>query len=134
MVGISVRKLIISERRFTGVSTSVIADLVAELGPVLHSRREVELLDWPRRRAVGAGAKYKLVFVDRLLATVVHLWHGVTHDVLARLFHVGRPTITRAVGEVGPPLADRGCRIESGLSAARSPTSSVTSVRLVRLR
>ncbi|MFF2205985.1 transposase family protein [Streptomyces sp. NPDC058145] len=32
---------------------------------------------------MGAGAKHRLVFVDRLLATLVHLRHGVTHDVLA---------------------------------------------------
>ncbi|MFD9425389.1 MULTISPECIES: DDE transposase family protein [unclassified Streptomyces] len=59
------------------------ADLVAELGPVWQARRDAGLLDRPRRRAVGAGAKHKLVFVARLLATLVHLRHGVTHDVLA---------------------------------------------------
>ncbi|WP_373309394.1 transposase family protein [Streptomyces olivaceoviridis] len=31
----------------------------------------------------GAGAKHRLRFVDRLLATLVHLRHAVTHDVLA---------------------------------------------------
>lgn len=69
----------------------------------------------PRRHAVGAGAKYRLVFVDRLLATLVHLRHATTHDVLAAWFGVDRSTITRAVNEVRPLLADRGCRIESGV-------------------
>ncbi|MFF8847650.1 transposase family protein [Streptomyces sp. NPDC015127] len=55
------------------------------------------------------------MFVDRLLATLVHLRHGVTHDVLACWFQVDRSTITRAVGEIRPLLADRGCRIEGGL-------------------
>ncbi|MFC7810136.1 transposase family protein [Streptomyces olivaceus] len=32
---------------------------------------------------MGAGAKHRLVFIDRLLATLVHLRHGTTHDVLA---------------------------------------------------
>lgn len=109
------RGLIMSERRVTGLSAAVIADLVAELGPVRQARRDAELLDRPRRRAVGAGAKYKLVFVDRLLATLVHLRHGVTHDVLACWFQVDRSTITRAVGEIRPLLADRGCRVEDGL-------------------
>ncbi|MGW1506404.1 transposase family protein [Streptomyces mirabilis] len=109
------RGLIMSERRVTGLSTAVIADLVAELGPIWQARRNGELLDRPRRRAVGVGAKYKLVFVDRLLATLVHLRHGVTHDVLACWFQVDRSTITRAVGEIRPLLADRGCRIEGGL-------------------
>ncbi|MFD5327972.1 transposase family protein [Streptomyces sp. NPDC127092] len=52
-----------------------------------------------------------MVFVDRLLATLVHLRHGVTHDVLACWFGVDRSTVTRAIGEVRPLLAERGCTI-----------------------
>lgn len=65
-------------------------------------------------RAVGAGARYRLVFVDRLLVTLVHLRHGVTHDVLACWFGVDRSTVTRAIGEIRPLLAQRGCRVEPG--------------------
>jgi hypothetical protein len=115
VVGALGRGLIVSERRITGLSPGVIADLVAELGPVWQARRDAELCGRRRQRAVGAGAKYQLVFVDRLLATLVHLRHGVTHDVLACWFGVDRSTITRAVGEVRPLLADRGCRITAGL-------------------
>lgn len=93
----------------------MIADLVAELGPVWQARRDAELLDRPCRRAVGAGVKYRLVFVDRLLATLVHLRYGVTHNVLACWFRVDRSTSTCAVGEIRPLLADRGCRIEGGV-------------------
>ncbi|MGG7569368.1 helix-turn-helix domain-containing protein [Streptomyces sirii] len=56
----------------------------------------------PRKRAVGAGAKHRLVFVDRLLATLVHLRHGTTHDVLACWFGVDRSTTTRAISEERP--------------------------------
>ncbi|MFJ7198774.1 MULTISPECIES: transposase family protein [unclassified Streptomyces] len=73
-----------------GLSAVVIADLVAGLGPVCQARRDAELLDRSRRREVGAGAKCKLVFVDRLLAALVHLRHRVTHDVLACWFGVDR--------------------------------------------
>ncbi|MGN4163045.1 transposase family protein [Streptomyces sp. NEAU-PBA10] len=45
----------------------------------------------------------------------MHLRHGVTHDVLACWFQVDRSTITRAVGQIRPLLADRGCRVEGGL-------------------
>ncbi|MBQ1158778.1 transposase [Streptomyces sp. A73] len=51
------------------------------------------------------------MFVDRLLATLVHLRHGATHDVLARWLDVDRSTITRAIGEVRPLLAERGCTL-----------------------
>ncbi|WP_448618427.1 transposase family protein [Geodermatophilus sp. URMC 65] len=99
----------------TGLSREVLAELVAELGPRWQARQDARLADRPRRRAVGAGARYRLVFLDRLLATLVHLRHGVTHDVLACWFGVSRSTITRAVGEVGPLLAERGCTVEGGL-------------------
>ncbi|MER6407994.1 transposase family protein [Streptomyces viridosporus] len=62
-----------------------------------------------RKRTIGAGAKHRPVFVDRLLTTLVHLRHGVTHDVSACWFGVNRSTPTRAVGEVRPLLAERGC-------------------------
>ncbi|MDX2683023.1 transposase family protein, partial [Streptomyces sp. NY05-11A] len=51
------------------------------------------------------------MFVDRLLATLVHLRHEVTHDVSACWFGVDRSTITRAVNEVRPLLAERGCTV-----------------------
>ncbi|MFF6804822.1 transposase family protein [Streptomyces sp. NPDC012616] len=92
----------------------MIAELVAEIGPLWHERHQAVLMSRPRRRAVGAGAKHKLVFVDRLLATLVHLRHGVTHDVLACWFAVDRSTITRAIGELRPLLAARGCTVAPG--------------------
>ncbi len=64
---------------------------------------------------MGAGAKHQLVFVDRLLVTLVHLRHATTHDVLACWFGVDRSTITRAIGEVRPLLAERGCTVSPGV-------------------
>ncbi|WP_227870052.1 transposase [Streptomyces otsuchiensis] len=64
---------------------------------------------------MGAGAKHRLVFVDRLLATLVHLRHATTHDVLACWFGVDRSTITRSVSEVRPLLAERGCTVSPGV-------------------
>ncbi|MFH8628114.1 transposase family protein [Streptomyces vietnamensis] len=64
---------------------------------------------------MGAGAKHRLVFVDRLLATLVHLRHGVTHDGPACWFGVDRSTTTRAIGEGRPLLAERGCTISPGV-------------------
>ncbi len=109
------RAAAVVDRRVTGLSTQVLAELVAELGPRWQACRDARLADRPRQRAVGAGARHRLVFVDRLLATLVHPRHGVTHDVLACWFGVSRSTITRAVGEVRPLLAERGCTVEGGL-------------------
>ncbi|MFI0120656.1 transposase family protein [Streptomyces globisporus] len=103
--------MIISNRRITGLAVGVIAELVEEIGPLWQERHQARLTSRPRKRAVGAGAKHRLVFVDRLLAALVHLRHGVTHDVLACWFGVDRSTVTRAVGEVRPLLAERGCTV-----------------------
>ncbi|MFI6434952.1 transposase family protein [Streptomyces sp. NPDC050759] len=63
----------------------------------------------------GSRAKHKFVFVDGLLATLVSPRHGTTHDVLACWFGVDRSTITRAIGEVRPLLAQRGCTVAPGI-------------------
>ncbi|MFJ4153065.1 transposase family protein [Streptomyces galbus] len=45
----------------------------------------------------------------------MHIRHGVTHDLLACWFGADRSTITRAIGEVRPLLAERGCTVSSGV-------------------
>ncbi|MFI1808476.1 transposase family protein [Streptomyces californicus] len=42
---------------------------------------------------------------------LVQLRHATARDVLACWFGVDRSTITRAIGEVRPLLADRGCTV-----------------------
>ncbi|WP_406423477.1 transposase family protein [Streptomyces sp. NBC_01589] len=39
-----------------------------------------------------AGPKYELVFIDRLLVTLVHLRTGLTHEALGVLYEVGSST------------------------------------------
>ena len=82
----------------TGLSREVLAELVAELGPRWQARQDARLTDRPRQQAIGAGARHRLVFIDRLLVTLVHLRHAVTHDVLSCWFGVSRSTITRPIG------------------------------------
>ncbi|WP_247706830.1 helix-turn-helix domain-containing protein [Streptomyces liliiviolaceus] len=111
MMGAGARELIVAEYRITGLSPVVIAELIAGIAPLWHERHQARLTARQRQRAVGTGAKYEFVFVDRLLATLVSLRHGTTHDVLACWFGVDRSTITRSIGEVRPLLAQRGCAI-----------------------
>ncbi len=60
------------------------------------------------QRATGAGPNHHLVFADRLLVTLVVLRFQLPHQVLAVMFGVDRSTVTRAVHEVRPLLAQRG--------------------------
>jgi hypothetical protein len=112
VVGNATRTAITSDRGITGLSAVVIAGVVSEVGPLWHQRHQARLASRPRKRVVSADAKHRVVFVDRLLATLVHHRHGVTHDVLAYWFGMDRSTVTRAIGEVlRPLLAERGCAI-----------------------
>ncbi|MEW2426206.1 hypothetical protein AB0911_37630 [Streptomyces nigra] len=51
-----------------------------------------------QKRAVGAGARHQLVFVDGLVGTPIPLRHNLPHSVLGLLFGAfhGHP----AIGEV----------------------------------
>ncbi|MFH8470712.1 transposase family protein [Streptomyces sp. NPDC017991] len=96
---------------FTGISTAHLSSLVAELARpwvVGLEGRWFQARGGARRRAPGAGARHQLVFVDRLVATLIHLRHDLPHAVLGVLYGVDRSTVTRAVGEVRRLLAQRG--------------------------
>ncbi|MFI9773829.1 transposase family protein [Streptomyces sp. NPDC051956] len=112
-MGNQARAAIIRSQQITGLHPEVIAELVAEIGPLWHERHQAALVPRPRRRAVGAGAKHKLVFVDRLLATPVDLRHGATHDVLACWFGVARS------GAIGPHLPQTATRLDRARSMGR---------------
>ncbi|MFB7174160.1 transposase family protein [Streptomyces sp. NPDC056254] len=73
--------------------------------------------DWSRGHGSGPWAPTCSTssLADWLLATLVHLRHGATHDVLARWFGIDWSTIIRAICEVRPLPAARGCTIVTGV-------------------
>ncbi len=94
-----------------GLSRAYFGELLEELAPKWQAARESALRErrgGDRKRAVGAGPKQRLVFVDRLLVTLVHLRLGLPHAALAQLYGVDRSTVSAAVREVRPLLAARG--------------------------
>ncbi|MFE2940914.1 transposase family protein, partial [Streptomyces sp. NPDC059255] len=108
----TVDRSVLAHPLFTGVSRSHLSSLVAELARpwvVAVEGRRHQARGGARKRAPGAGARHQLVFVDRLVATLIHLRHDLPHAVLALLYEVDRSTMTRAIGEVRRLLAGRGC-------------------------
>ncbi|MEV7391593.1 transposase family protein [Streptomyces sp. NPDC091215] len=96
---------------FTEIPRGQLASLVAELAGAWSAAgegRRFEARGGTRRRAAGAGGRYRLVFVDRLVATLIHLRHDLPHAVLAVLFDVDRSTVTRGTGELRYLPAQRG--------------------------
>ncbi|MFI1226890.1 MULTISPECIES: transposase family protein [unclassified Streptomyces] len=95
----------------SGVSRAHFGELLEELAHPWQAARESALhakRGGLRQRAVGAGRKPKLIFVDRLLITLVHLRHQLPHAVLAEFFDVDRSTVAAAIRQVRPLLAARG--------------------------
>ncbi|WP_369199084.1 transposase family protein, partial [Streptomyces djakartensis] len=109
-----VNRVVLAHRLFTGLSQHHLACLVEELAAPwqagLEGRRHAAR-GGARKRAAGAGARHQLVFVDRLVATLIHLRHDLPHSVLGLLFGVDRSTITRAIAEIRTLLAERGCAV-----------------------
>ncbi|MEU5507611.1 transposase family protein [Streptomyces fungicidicus] len=106
-----VDRSVLTHPLLTGVSRAHLSSLIAELArpwvAEVEGRRH-QARGGARKRALGAGARHQLVFVDRLVATLIHLRHDLPHAVLALLYEVDRSTVTRAVGEVRRLLARRG--------------------------
>lgn len=96
---------------FCGISRQHLGELIDGLAPRWEAHCESgrhERVGGARQRETGAGPKYELVFIDRLLATLVHLRTGLTHTALEAIYEVGSSTIGRAISEVRPLLAARG--------------------------
>jgi hypothetical protein len=105
----------------TGEQLSV---LIGELTPALAQRREQSRharRGHQRRRAAGAGAKDSLSAADRILATVLYGRQLGTHALMAELFGVTRSTLTRALQDVQPLLAERGPLIPPSTARFRTP-------------
>ncbi|MBP2056272.1 hypothetical protein J2Z21_009290 [Streptomyces griseochromogenes] len=108
---ITVNRVLLAHRLFTGISRrhqSCLAQELAQPWQAAVEGRRHEVRGGARKRAAGAGARHQLVFVDRLVATLIHLRHDLPHGVLGLLFGVDRSTITTAVQEMRTLLAERG--------------------------
>jgi hypothetical protein len=109
---------------FTGISGNHLGLLLAELRPAWRAAREGRLhtrRGRARRRAPGAGRLARLAFTDRVIVTLVHLRLGIPHAALAVAFGVDRSTVTRAIGQIRPLLANRGFATSSGVRLRSLP-------------
>jgi hypothetical protein len=110
-VNIKQARAAMAHHAFCGISRQHLGDLIEELAPRWEARCESgrhERRGGARQREIGAGPKYGLVLIDRVLVTLVHLRTGLTHAALGVIYEVGSSTIGRAISEVRPLLAARG--------------------------
>ena len=106
-----------SHRICTGLGSRKLGKLIEELAPLWLAQQESRLRarrGRDRLRAEGAGPDRELPFADRVIATLVVLRFQLPHAALAVFYGVHRSTITRAVGEIRPLLAQRGFAVPAG--------------------
>lgn len=99
----------LSHPSFTGISRAHLGGLIEELAGSWTARCESALHErrgGRRKQQPGAGPKHDLVCTDRVLVTLVHLRTQLPHAALAELYGLERSTITRAIGEIRPLLAE----------------------------
>ncbi|MFF9847666.1 transposase family protein [Streptomyces litmocidini] len=105
---------VLAHQLFTGISWQHLACLIEELADpwqaAVEGRRH-KARGEARKRGAGTGTRHRLVFVDRLVVTPIHLRHDLPHSVLALLLGVDRSTVTRVIGEVRGLWAERGCAV-----------------------
>jgi DDE superfamily endonuclease/Helix-turn-helix of DDE superfamily endonuclease len=111
----------LSHSVFTGISRNHLDRLAAELAEPFHAAREGRLhrrRGCRRRRWPGAGHPQTLTLRDRLLCTLAWLRLGLPHQALAVLYGVDRSTVSAAIRQVRPLLANRGFATISGVRLA----------------
>jgi hypothetical protein len=113
-------------QKCTGLTIALFDQRVDDVVP-LYLEAEVQRLNCrQRQRAVGAGHPFELTVRDHLLLTDIWLHLYPIHEVLADLFGVSDPTVSRLIewvlpileqsGRDGMRLADPGKKRRRGLS------------------
>jgi DDE superfamily endonuclease len=109
----------LSHSVFTGISRNHLDRLVTELAEPFAAAREGRLHrrrgGRARHRWPGAGHPETLTLRDRLLCTLAWLRLALPHQALAVLFGVERSTISAAVRQIRPLLANRGFATPTGV-------------------
>jgi hypothetical protein len=109
----------LSHSAFTGISRNHLDRLVGELAGPYDAAREGRLYrrrgGRTRRRYPGAGRRVVLTLRDRVLVTLAWLRLALPHQALAVLYGMDRSTISAAVRQVTPLLANRGFTNPAGV-------------------
>jgi hypothetical protein len=109
----------LSNSVFTGISRNRLDRLVTELTEPFHAAREGRLHrrrgERDRHRLPGAGHPETLTVRDRLLLTLAWLRLALPHQALGLLYGVDRSTVSAAIRQIRPLLANRGFATPSGV-------------------
>lgn len=89
-------------RRFTGLNTEEFDDLYAEIESKYSEYENKRLGREERKRAIGAGRKFKLDLIDRLLMLLVYYRLYVTFCLTGFLFDLDQSNVHRDIKYLEP--------------------------------
>lgn len=122
-------RAVVSHSAFCGLKRPHLERLLVELRDpweALAEGQRHERRGRRRHRVAGAGRHHELEYSDRVLVTLAVLRLQIPHAALALMFEVDRSTITRAVHQIRPLLANRGFATPQGHRLRTWPTCSPT--------
>ena len=94
-------------RALTGLTAKALGELLATVLPELVRQREAAKRSRPdRQRAVGGGAKRKLVPAQEVLLVLIYLRHNVAHEVVGQMFGVSADQSENLFHELVPLLRE----------------------------
>jgi len=91
-------------RSFTGLTTEQGNILYAEIEQQYPKQEQKRLGRKNRRRAIGAGRKFKRSVRDRMLMTLMYYRLYITNELLGYLFDLDQSTISRDVKYIEPVI------------------------------
>ena len=89
-------------RRFTGLTIEELDDLYAEIESKYSEYENKRLGREERKRAIGAGRKFKLDLIDRLLMLLVYYRLYVTFCLTGFLFDLDQSNVHRDIKYLEP--------------------------------
>jgi DDE superfamily endonuclease/Helix-turn-helix of DDE superfamily endonuclease len=94
--------------RFTGVALETFEKLAQQVEPLWQEAEQKRLSHSERKRAIGAGGKYKLVnFRDKLLVALLYYRLYLTYEILQEFFNVHYSNLNRLVNRLESLLMKR---------------------------
>ena len=92
-------------RALTGITPEKFDGLLGLLTPLFAEADHKRLSSPERKRAVGAGRRYRTSLADRLLMLLIYYRTYVTHEFIGFLFGVDDSTVSRHIRPIEPLLA-----------------------------
>ena len=92
-------------RALTGITPEKFDELFRQIAPLFAEANHKRLSSGERKRAIGAGRRFRTSLADRLLMLLIYYRTYVTHEFIGFLFQADDSTVSRNIRPMKPLLA-----------------------------